>query len=217
MAYAVILEFANLAKSTLAGAISSTATSAQLQTGTGALFPNPSSGEGYVGTFIDAATGLLNEIVLVTQMTGDQITTMVRAQEGTTALGWNAGDFFYQFCTAGTLAAMLQQQQSAPARVVTSSASFTLGNFDGAVGLARVSSLAPTSITMPVSPTNGQKIYIEDLIGNFNSYPVTMIPNSGQNIAGLPANALLNINRQSARLTFYSTGVNQGTWSLGTS
>lgn len=213
-AYDVVLEFANQAKSTLAGAITNTATTAQLSTGTGTLFPNPSSGEGYVGTFVDAATGLRSEVVLVSAMSGDQIATMVRAQEGTSAQAWNAGDFFYQFCTAGTLTSMQQTQQAAPARVVTSSSSFSLSDLDGAVGLNRTTSLAAMNITMPVSPTNGQVIEIDDLVGNFNAYPVTMIPNSGQSIAGLPGNAVLNLNGASWALKFYSTGTNTGIWSF---
>lgn len=212
--YDVVLLFANLAKSTLAGAITNTAVTAQLQTGTGALYPGPTSGQGYVATFVDAATGLLNEVVLVTQMTGDQITTMVRAQEGTGALAWNAGDFFYMLDTAGTMASMQQTQQAAPARVITSSASFTASNLDGGLGFARVSGLAATTVTLPVSPTNGQVIEIDDLVGNFNTYPITVTPNSGQNIVGLPGSATLNVNGGSWQLKFYSTGTNLGTWSL---
>lgn len=214
-AYNVILTFANLAKATLAGAITNTATAAQLASGTGSLFPAPLAGQGYVGTFIDAATGLLNEIVLVTAVSGDQIVTMVRAQESTTALNWNTGDFFYMQPTAGTMASMTQAGQASPARVITSSISFTLNNADGAVGLARVTSLAAQSITFPVTPINGQIIRISDLIGNFNAYPVTMIPNSGQNIAGLPGNAVLKTNRGVGAFEFFLTGTNQGTWSFG--
>ena len=59
-----------------------------------------------------AATGLLTEIVHVTNVTGD-VCTIVRAQEGTTALAWTAGDLFANLVTAGTLAAF--QQASPPA------------------------------------------------------------------------------------------------------
>ena len=213
-AYGVVLEFANNAKSTLAGAITNTAVTAQLSSGTGTLFPAPAAGEGYVGTFIDAATGLLNEVVLVTSMSGDQIATMTRAQEGTTALNWNAGDFFYMLCTAGTLTSLLQQEQAAPARIVTSSSSFTLTNLDGGVGFNRTTSLAAMNVTMPVTPINGQVIEIDDLVGNFNTYPLSMVPNSGQSIAGLPGDALLNINGASWAFKFYSTGTNTGIWSF---
>lgn len=99
--------FANNATTTLAGAITNVATTAALQTGAGALFPAPSSGQYFCMTFVDAATGLLNEIVHVTNVTGDVI-TMVRGQEGTTALSWLSGDHASNWITAAALAAMAQ-------------------------------------------------------------------------------------------------------------
>jgi len=212
--YDVILQFANLAKATLAGPISNTAVTAQLASGTGAEFPAPTSGYGYVATLIDAGTGLLSEVVLVTEMTGDQVTAMVRAQENTTALNWLAGDYFYMQPTAGTQATFTQNQQANPARIVTSSASFTLSNNDGMVMLNRTTGLAAMNITFPVTPANGQTIKIADAVGNFQSYPVTMIPNSGQSIAGLPGNAKLTQNGWTWGFEFVSTGTNAGIWSM---
>ena len=101
------LLFSNFATSTLAGAISNTSLTANLAVGSGALFPHPTSGQYFVLTFTDAATGLLHEIVWVTNVTGDTI-TMVRAQEGTTALGWSAGDIVGDLCTAGSMSALAQ-------------------------------------------------------------------------------------------------------------
>lgn len=99
--------FSNSAKTTLAGSITNVATTANLAPGSGALFPSPGVGQYFKGTFIDQATGLLREIVHVTGIVGDTI-TMVRAQEGTTALGWLAGDIFANFMTAGTAALFRQ-------------------------------------------------------------------------------------------------------------
>lgn len=104
------LVFANNATSTLAGAITNTSTSVSLQTGEGALFPSPTAGEYFVGSFVDAATGLLTEIVWCTARSGD-VLTIVRAQESTSALPWNPGDFFSNLWTAGQAAEMLQQGQ----------------------------------------------------------------------------------------------------------
>jgi len=208
--YGVTLLFNNLAKTTLAGPVTNVATTAQLATGTGALYPNPGAGQGYIGTFVDAATGLLNEVVLVTGMSGDQITAMTRAQESTTALNWNTGDFFYMFCTAGTMASMSQSQQLTPARVVTANTSFLCSNNDGAIGLAPTSP-GPFTVTLPVTPSNGQIISIEDLIGFFQADNINVAPNAGQNIAGLPANALLNVNRQCGIFRYYSSN---STWSF---
>ena len=102
------LIFANNAQTTLAGSISDTALMANLAAGTGVLFPTPTPSVSYfVGTFTDAATGLLHEIVWVTALSGDTI-TMVRGQEGTDALPWSANDLFAELWTAGQCAAMLQ-------------------------------------------------------------------------------------------------------------
>ena len=102
--------FANNATSTLAGAITSTAVTVNLQAGGGAQFPNPAAGQYFVATFNDAATGLLEEIVWVTARSTDTL-TIVRAQEGTTALAWNSSDLFSMYVTAGTMSQMLQQGQ----------------------------------------------------------------------------------------------------------
>lgn len=99
--------FANNATSTLAGGINNTATSAVLAAGTGALFPSPGAGEFFCLTFTDAATGLIREIVHVTGRSTDTI-TIVRAQEGTTAVAWLAGDLAANLLTAGSMAAMEQ-------------------------------------------------------------------------------------------------------------
>ncbi|MEN9755828.1 MAG: hypothetical protein RL755_15 [Pseudomonadota bacterium] len=111
MAQTVLL-FANNARSTLSGSITAVATSATLATGTGVLFPNPNNaiGEYFKLTFTDQATGLLNEIVHVTAVVGD-VVTIVRAQEGTTALAWNAGDFAVNMWTKNSANAMLQAPQ----------------------------------------------------------------------------------------------------------
>lgn len=99
--------FSNNAKSALAGAITSSATTANLSPGTGVEFPSPGAGQDFSLTFTDLATGTLNEIVYVTARSGDTV-TMVRAQEGTVALNWLAGDIAALLPTAGQLAAMAQ-------------------------------------------------------------------------------------------------------------
>ena len=82
--------FANDASTTIAAPISTSATAVSLASGTGSEFPNPSAGQQFSGTFNDAATGLLTEIVYVTGITGNNVTAMVRAQEGTVAQNWLA-------------------------------------------------------------------------------------------------------------------------------
>lgn len=99
--------FANNAVSTLAASINDVATSATLATGTGARFPSPTGSDFFMLTFTDAATGLTNEIVKVTSRSGD-VVTIVRAQEGTAAQAWAAGDGANGLITAGALGLFFQ-------------------------------------------------------------------------------------------------------------
>lgn len=101
------LLFSNNAQTTIAGSITNVATSVALAPGSGVEFPAPGAGQTFLGTFNDAATGLLYEIVSVTARIADTL-TIVRAQEGTTGLAWNAGDIFGNFMTAGTAADFVQ-------------------------------------------------------------------------------------------------------------
>jgi hypothetical protein len=99
--------WSNNASTTVSGSITAVSTTVALAAGTGVLFPNPTGGDYYVATFYDQATKTQNEIVHVTAMSGD-IATIVRAQEGTTAQAWNAGDIFANLVTAGTLRNFVQ-------------------------------------------------------------------------------------------------------------
>jgi hypothetical protein len=102
---ATTLLFADNASTVLASSITAAATTCTLAPGTGALFPNPGANQAFPMSFVDAATGLLTEIVLVTARSGDTITTMVRGQEGTAARAWLAADLANCFWTAGALGA----------------------------------------------------------------------------------------------------------------
>lgn len=89
------LLYANNAVGTLAAPITSVATSVSLNAGQAALFPNPSAPQVFYATLTDASTQTLKEIVQVTAVSGN-IFSIVRAQDGTSALSWNAGDFIEQ-------------------------------------------------------------------------------------------------------------------------
>lgn len=103
--------YANNATSTLAGAINNTALLLNVAPGGGALFPSPIAGQYFTLTLVDAATGLLNEIVWVTSVSGDTF-TILRGQEGTEAQNWSAGDIAAAFLTAGGCTGFVQTQQS---------------------------------------------------------------------------------------------------------
>src|SRR6202000_3322181 len=83
--------YANNAAGTLAAGISNAALSFTLNSGQGAAFPNPSAPQVFYVTLTDAATQTLIEIVQVTARGGD-VFTIARAQDGTTAQSWSAGD-----------------------------------------------------------------------------------------------------------------------------
>jgi hypothetical protein len=95
--------FANNANTTLAAGISSSTTTILLATGTGAEFPSPTIGLFFTLTLNDQLTGNVYEICYCTARTGDSLTVM-RGQEGTTAVAWLLGDYAYNAWTAGTIA-----------------------------------------------------------------------------------------------------------------
>ena len=110
MTYPVML-FKDNASSTLASPITSGATSLTLTSGGGANFPTISGNQIFILTLISVADNLVTEIVNVTATSGDTF-TIVRAQEGTTALSWSAGDIVQMGPTAGTMANMQQTVQA---------------------------------------------------------------------------------------------------------
>jgi hypothetical protein len=108
----MILLFANNAVSTVASPINVAATAVQVAPGDGAKFPNPVVGQEFFKlTFVDAATGLITEIVNVTARVAD-VMTIVRAQEGTISQSWLAGDSAKNMTTAQTQGNFIQVQQA---------------------------------------------------------------------------------------------------------
>jgi len=120
--------FANNAFSTLAGAITNTATSLTVQAGAGAKFPSPSGGDYFLVTLFQLIGGIEanHEVVKVTARSVDTF-TIVRGQEGTTARAWDVGDQVSHRGTAGTLGGLAQlgasgQAFTSPVSVPTASA-----------------------------------------------------------------------------------------------
>lgn len=81
--------YTNNATSTLAAGITAVELSITLQSGEGALFPNPSGGDTFQATLVDAANNI--EIVQCTARAGD-VLTVLRGQEGTVANAYLSGD-----------------------------------------------------------------------------------------------------------------------------
>ena len=99
--------WANDAVATLAASISNSQVTLTLTSGEGALFPSPSAGQFFSLTLISASNANLYEITYCTARSGDTLTVQ-RGVEGTTALGWNAGDLAQNLLTAGQLASFPQ-------------------------------------------------------------------------------------------------------------
>ena len=146
---------ANNATSVLNAPISSGTTTLTVSPGTGALFPTPTGGNYFVLTVVDAASGLLREIMHVTAVTGDTF-TVVRAQEGTTARAYALNDPVANLWTAGQLAALTQTNQLGTAAYLNASDQlggvaaiqpFAGGNPNGFVaGNASTGSLPPSMV-----------------------------------------------------------------------
>lgn len=101
--------FANNATTTLGSALSSGATTCTVAAGTGAGFPTLAPGQFFSATLWAAGsdTGVPNEIVYVTARSGDTM-TIVRGQEGTSAVAWGVGDTFANYPTAAYFNGLLQ-------------------------------------------------------------------------------------------------------------
>ena len=107
------LQWSNNAATTLAVAISSTATSLTVGSGTGAIFPSPASGQ-YFKLTLNPASGSTPapEIMHVTAVSTDTF-TIVRAQEGTTAQAWGVGSIVQNLITASTMNSLAQMAEYA--------------------------------------------------------------------------------------------------------
>jgi hypothetical protein len=97
--------FTNNASALLAAGINSVATSIQVESGYGALFPSPGANQHAILALEDAAGHI--EYVKCTGRSTD-VLTVVRAQEGSTALNWLTGDRIEVRLTRGTLERMIQ-------------------------------------------------------------------------------------------------------------
>lgn len=91
-----------------------------------------------------------------------------------------------------------------PARIVAISTPLVFSTADYAVGLARVAAPAATAGSLPAA-TNGQEFVLEDLVGNFNQFPVTMSLPAGDTIYG-QATYTCNVDEGSYTFRRYVSG-----------
>jgi microcystin-dependent protein len=156
----MILLFANNAIGSLAAPINAQAIEVQLAAGQGDLFPNPVVGKQYfLMTFVDALTGLVNEIVAVTARSGD-VMTIIRGQESTEPLAWLAGDSAVNMTTAGTQGNFAQIQQAQEGAYNFSEDTGTANNY-------------VVELT-PVVTERIKGLYVRILAANTNTGPSTL-------------------------------------------
>lgn len=101
--------FKNNAFSALAGSATDVATTLTLTPSTGSRFPSPTGGDFFLATLVGLdGNGSESswEIVKVTGRSNDSL-TVVRGQEGTTAVAWDAGARIESRATANTYAGLL--------------------------------------------------------------------------------------------------------------
>ena len=98
--------FTNNATSKLVAGISNVSLSLQVSAGDGAKFPNPTGGDYFLATLSRVTSGIESnvEIVKVTARATD-VFTIIRAQEGTSALVYLEDDFVQLRMTAATATA----------------------------------------------------------------------------------------------------------------
>jgi len=102
--------FANNAKTTLAAPITSTQTTITVAPGTGSEFPNPTTGQQFKVTLNSVSSPTVYEICNCTSRSGDTL-TVIRGQEGTTALPFVLNDVVGHFDTAGVMSDLVQTEQ----------------------------------------------------------------------------------------------------------
>lgn len=105
-----MIKFTNNASGTLAVSLGTTDTAISLSAGHGALFPSLVAGDYFYATLADASNNL--EVVKVTARATDQL-TVVRAQDGTVARSFSAGDTIQQRISAAALMELIAQNLTA--------------------------------------------------------------------------------------------------------
>ena len=111
--------YSNDALTTLSVGVSTTQTILYLASGAGALFPTPTNGDVFSVTLKNSA-GTKTEVCWCNYRSGDAL-TVLRAQEGSAANTWSAGDLVSCGPTAGTM-------QSLQPNIASGSTSLTLSN-----------------------------------------------------------------------------------------
>ena len=150
------LLFANNVTTTLALPISPSSLIVTLKTGSGVLFPNPQTGEGFYLTLVSTVSQTINEVMLCTSRTGD-VLTVQRGMDNTTALAWASGSLVNMYPTKGTMEAFVQTNSNMVTQIVAgTNVSITPTTGVGAVTVnALGGAINSVSATSPLSSSGG--------------------------------------------------------------
>jgi hypothetical protein len=154
-----IFIFANNVNTTLAGNISTSATSLTLSSAANLPSSIP-SGQVLVITLNDASTRQNYEIIYATSISGATLSGLLRGQEGTAALAWSTGDFAFSAPTKGQMGSLPQlgatntftgnntfQQPVSVGTALLDAHAVNLGQFGGYFSTANGSQTFPSSET----------------------------------------------------------------------
>lgn len=144
------MKFTNNATSSLAAAITSSATSLTVTSGQGALFPTLSSGDYFYCTLTNYNSAI--EIIKVTAKSTDTF-TIVRAQDNTSASAWDYGDKVELRVVAANLNDMPKLDE---ANTFSALQTLSIGLVGGPW----------TTASRPITPTTGQTGYNSTLNKN---------------------------------------------------
>jgi hypothetical protein len=94
-----------------------------------------------------------------------------------------------------------------PAVPITLSSTHAMAASDYAIGFNRTLSVSATTVNLPPNGTvqPGQEFVIEDLAGNFDTFPITLVPSAGT--IGGQAQWVLNTPGQSATVRYYGSNL----------
>jgi len=153
------MSFANNAASVLASGISSSSTTLSVTAGSGALFPVLTGSKYFYCTLANSVGAI--EIIKVTARSSDTF-TVVRGQDGTTAVAWNAGDKVELRIVAAVLNNLAKLDEAntfTGANAYGTPASLVLTNATGtpaSLGLANATGLPlTTGVTGTLPTANG--------------------------------------------------------------
>ena len=170
--------FSNFVNTTIASAVAPGDATISVASVTG--MPSPAANQQFALVLTDAATDSIREVVYATVVSGSNL-TVLRGQEGTSALTWSSGDYVSFDPTAGVFNALLQNLQGVASNGYSSySAAATLTQTQIGQTVLYTGSSAGT-LTLPAA--NTVPIYESKIVfRNTGSGALTIAPSAGNTV-----------------------------------